>query len=351
MEESKDSKCGRRRLRSSVDLKNERECSSEINQDIGTPKCDDKDSMGGCKSEMDTLKKSRSKYKGKSVYHSLAKNGLNGSNKKKKASSEKSSQNNEEEKVSFLNKLKANFNRTSDNNSQKVINEIEETSEKDYFGELSGDDQPYDQFLNYQPQENEEIAEETGTDKLEVRRSKRRVARTSFADINEHGIAVGDEQEEDEYRLIKCSQYENGPESQPLQVYISFQSFLFMNIHAHLFSNEIIGFNAGHVFTHTNGKKAIYFHDVYPVDPIEDTEADRSKSVEMNPESSELNRKLAESRGQTICGWYHSHPIFDTNPSRIDITNQHMYQDIFNKDGNKPFVAFIVGPYSPRLNS
>lgn len=92
-----------------------------------------------------------------------------------------------------------------------------------------------------------------------------------------------------------------------------------MNLHAHLFSNEIIGFGAGHVFQHINGKQAIYFHEAYPVEPIEDTEADRSKSVEMNPESSEFARKLAESRSQTICGWYHSHPIFDTNPSRVDL--------------------------------
>lgn len=28
-----------------------------------------------------------------------------------------------------------------------------------------------------------------------------------------------------------------------------------------------------------------------------------------------------------------------------------MYQKIFSNHGNKPFVAFIVGPYSPKLNS
>lgn len=137
-------------------------------------------------------------------------------------------------------------------------------------------------------------------DKLEVRRSKRRVARHSFADFNENGLTLGENQDEDEYQLIKCSQYENGVENQPIRVFISFQSYLFMNIHAHLFSNEIIGFVAGHVFTHKSGKPAIYFHDAYPVDAIENTEHDRSRSVEMDPESAELNRKLAESRGQSI---------------------------------------------------
>ena len=124
-----------------------------------------------------------------------------------------------------------------------------------------------------------------------------------------------------------------------------------MSIHSHLFYNEVIGFNAGFTFTSKSGGQAIFIQDVYPAVALEYTGQDRSKSVEMDPESSELNRKLAESRGQTICGWYHSHPIFETSPSKIDICNQHSYQHFFNSDWNKPFVAFIVGPYSPKLNT
>lgn len=134
----------------------------------------------------------------------------------------------------------------------------------------------------------------------DLRRSKRKHAKHSFADFNENGITNDDNQDDDEYRLIKCNQFEGGIKTQPILVFLSFQSLLYMNIHAHLFSNEIIGFNAGNAFKHKSGKQAIYIHDVYPVDPIEDTLADRSKSVEMDPESSELTRKLAESRGQTI---------------------------------------------------
>jgi hypothetical protein len=32
-----------------------------------------------------------------------------------------------------------------------------------------------------------------------------------------------------------------------MKVFLSFQALFLMNVHAHLFSNEIIGYNCGHV--------------------------------------------------------------------------------------------------------
>ena len=97
--------------------------------------------------------------------------------------------------------------------------------------------------------------------------------------------------------------------------------------------------------------KAIYIHDAYPAKPVENTLLDRSKSVEMDPESCNEITTIAESRGQKLVSWYHSHPIFETNPSKVDISNQHRFQELFIKDNQQPFVALIVGPYSPKLNS
>ena len=233
----------------------------------------------------------------------------------------------------------------------EIIQEI--TNEKDthFFGQLEEWEPDH---IDAKSDNHEEIIHESQLEeeaKNGSRRPRRKLARPSFADLNENGWWHTDNQDDDEYRLIKCNQFEGGQENQPMRVYLSFQSLLVMNIHAHLFSNEIIGFNAGHIFKHRSGKQALYIHDVYPVSPIEDTAADRSKSVEMDPESSQRVQRLAESRGQTIWGWYHSHPIFDTNPSNIDICNQNMYQKIFDNHDKKPFVGFIVGPYSPKLNS
>ena len=66
---------------------------------------------------------------------------------------------------------------------------------------------------------------------------------------------------------------------------VSFQSILLMNIHAHLFSNEIIGYNAGHLIRLDGDRSSIFLHDVIPCQPLEGTGVDRSKTVEMNPES------------------------------------------------------------------
>lgn len=185
-------------------------------------------------------------------------------------------------------------------------------------------------------------------DRTNLRRSQRQIARQSFHSPIDNILSAHDHEEDGDYRLIKCNKFKG---EQPTMVFISFQSLLLMNIHAHLFSNEIIGFGGGQFFTHKSGRQALYIHDVYKVDPLENTGADRSKSVEMAPESSESARKLAEIRGQTICGWYHSHPIFETNPSKVDIFNQNNYQKMYDNHTGQPFVGFIIGPYSPNLNA
>lgn len=44
-------------------------------------------------------------------------------------------------------------------------------------------------------------------------------------------------------------------------------------------------------------------------------------------------------------GWYHSHPVFEVNPSNIDVSNHSFQQKIFEAE-DKPFVALIIGPYN-----
>lgn len=95
-----------------------------------------------------------------------------------------------------------------------------------------------------------------------------------------------------------------------------------MNLHAHLFSHEIIGYNAGQLIRLDKDRTAVFLNEVYHVKPLDIPGMDRSKTVEMDPESSQNACRLAESKKQTILGWYHSHPIFEVNPSNIDIENQ-----------------------------
>jgi len=50
----------------------------------------------------------------------------------------------------------------------------------------------------------------------------------------------------DKYRHVYCKDYEN-EKKQPIKVYLSFQAQFLMNVHAHLFEDEIIGFVSGYV--------------------------------------------------------------------------------------------------------
>lgn len=95
--------------------------------------------------------------------------------------------------------------------------------DEEYFGALEADDQPFSNQIAEDLQEDEEHKHTLQEVRAEVRRSKRRVARLSFAELNENGIGPLDNQDDDEYRLIKCNQYAGGTDEQPIQVYISFQ--------------------------------------------------------------------------------------------------------------------------------
>jgi len=77
---------------------------------------------------------------------------------------------------------------------------------------------------------------------------------------------------------------------------------------------------------------------------------DRSKTVDLDPESAHEASNIAERRKQNILGWYHSHPIFIVEPSVIDVNNQKEYQKQWNS-GNKPFMALIVGPYNKEIKT
>lgn len=59
-----------------------------------------------------------------------------------------------------------------------------------------------------------------------------------------------------------------------------------MNLHAHLFSNEIAGYNSGVAFKLQNDKALIVLQETLPCRPLEGTGVDRSKTVEIDPESS-----------------------------------------------------------------
>ena len=60
-------------------------------------------------------------------------------------------------------------------------------------------------------------------------------------------------------------------------------------------------------------------------------------------------RQALEAEALRVVGWYHSHPVFDNQPSLRDIANQLAYQNMFEAAGGAPFLGAIVGPFHPSL--
>jgi len=71
----------------------------------------------------------------------------------------------------------------------------------------------------------------------------------------------------------------------------------------------------------------------------------------MDPEDALNVRKKIEAKGQSVVGWYHSHPTFEPEPSNIDIDNQFNYQKLFLEQGSEfePFIGIIIGTFDIRL--
>ena len=124
-----------------------------------------------------------------------------------------------------------------------------------------------------------------------------------------------------------------------------------MDFHAHLCSDEIIGFLGGTWDRETRTlsvTKALPARRLVLGAPGENAGVE----VELDPESVPEIVETLDTNGLRVVGWYHSHPVFYTHPSLRDIENQANYQALFRDDGpqgeSMPFVGAIVGPYDLR---
>ena len=162
------------------------------------------------------------------------------------------------------------------------------------------------------------------------------------------------------YTQIKPTKYTNEDE-QPIEVHLSLEWLIKMTVHAHWFSNEIIGYIGGHFLKVPTNKKnsmfkhVVYLHHWYPLERVklskeESVKFDGTKNVEMDSKSAGKTIDMITENGEKLLAWYHSHPIFSVSPSKIDIANHGNYQIMFHND-KKPYVAFIIGPYSKAISS
>jgi proteasome lid subunit RPN8/RPN11 len=155
-------------------------------------------------------------------------------------------------------------------------------------------------------------------------------------------------------QMVECDAYDEtdrGENVQPWRLTVTPEASFLMDFHAHLCSDEIIGFLGGTWDRETRTlsvTKALPARRLVLGAPGENAGVE----VELDPESVPEIVETLDTNGLRVVGWYHSHPVFYTHPSLRDIENQANYQALFRDDGpqgeSMPFVGAIVGPYDLR---
>ena len=138
-------------------------------------------------------------------------------------------------------------------------------------------------------------------------------------------------------RLVNAEPYRESAGPQPYRVLLHPAAAALMDAHAHLSTAEIIGFLGGHFDAST---KLVTICRALPARTL--VARDAAVEVELDPAVMPHILEACEKDGLRVVGWYHSHPVFATQPSLRDVANQGAYQRLF--DGC-PFVGAIVGPY------
>ncbi|CAB4400231.1 hypothetical protein RhiirA5_408298 [Rhizophagus irregularis] len=159
------------------------------------------------------------------------------------------------------------------------------------------------------------------------------------------------EESADPLTMIKCDPFFGAPNSnvagcQPFSMIVESNVLVAMDFHAHLMNTEIIGFLAGHWIPE---EKKLIIKTTFPCRSLQTGE--NHVNVEMDPTSALEVQQTITDRNMQVVGWYHSHPIFQPDPSIVDLENQNNYQKLFRdeKFNEEPFVGAIVGPYDPKL--
>ena len=117
-----------------------------------------------------------------------------------------------------------------------------------------------------------------------------------------------------------------------------------MDAHSHLSTAEVIGFLGGRVERASGRPAVVRVLRALPARQL--VSSDAAVEVELDPAAMPDILASLEAEGLQCVGWYHSHPVFATQPSVRDVANQEAYQRFFS---GQAFVAAIVGPYDQRM--
>ncbi|CEF99754.1 Tryptophan synthase beta subunit-like PLP-dependent enzymes superfamily [Ostreococcus tauri] len=166
-------------------------------------------------------------------------------------------------------------------------------------------------------------------------------ARTQRASRNASRGLVFSEESGGDLQMVTCEKY-TSKQSQPFKITMTSAAELVMDFHAHLSSDEIAGLLGG---VYDAESKTLRITRAIPARQLQQENAGVEVEIDLVciPEIAETLEKL----GERVVGWYHSHPVFATQPSMRDIENQNIYQEMFARE-DEPFIGAIVGPYDVR---
>uniref|UniRef100_A0A6B2E907 Putative histone h2a deubiquitinase mysm1 isoform x1 n=1 Tax=Phlebotomus kandelakii TaxID=1109342 RepID=A0A6B2E907_9DIPT len=133
--------------------------------------------------------------------------------------------------------------------------------------------------------------------------------------------------------LVKCRKFFPPTECPPFSVTITLSTLLCLQLHSLTSRHEVMGFLGGH----WHGQSI----SVERYKPCR-TSKQSGTMCEMCPVSQVEQSDCLFMEGFQLLGWFHSHPLFPPNPSRMDIETQAEMQKHFSAE-DAPFVGFILG--------
>ena len=133
-------------------------------------------------------------------------------------------------------------------------------------------------------------------------------------------------------RRVRRGGFQPALSSQPFRVRLHPEVPFVLDLHAHLSSEEIIGFLAGRW---DREKRVIDIQAAFPCRALITGEGSALTDVEMDPGSEMQVRDIIQRKNLQVVGWYHSHPAFQPDPSITDIQNQMSQQQMFMSEASK----------------
>ncbi|KAL3854381.1 hypothetical protein ACJMK2_013652 [Sinanodonta woodiana] len=146
----------------------------------------------------------------------------------------------------------------------------------------------------------------------------------------------------DSNTLVQCEMFSNMSKLQPFSVSVTTNVLLLMDFHCHLTTSEVVGYLGG------KWDPTTQHLSILQAFPCKCRLGDAQCAPVVEDEISQSMKRI----GQTLVGWYHSHPYCQPEPSIKDVDCQMSYQLRMKGSGSTylPSIGIIISPYNQSNN-